>query len=286
MHRLAIWLWAAVLSAQVVLVSRDAHAQAEDSDAAGEAEAAESEASWGKAEVGPEKSPTEDNKADPTTPPTWWFGAYLQGAFVPSFMLQLFLAEAPAVSNVGFGFTATHRSPDGMSIVLGLGYQGYGFDGPYRAKGDPDEDTEYLRSSLGLLHLRAQVMWSANIVQNMLSFEYGLGLDFGVVLGSMVRNEAYRDGAGAFQPCAGPLVPNPIYCEPPQTLGARTDAYNQYGAHYGVVEKSIPPVMAIPMIPALALRYTPIRSLAIKLDAAFGLLQFSVGLSAAYGVDL
>jgi hypothetical protein len=76
------------------------------------------------------------------------------------------------------------------------------------------------------------------------------------------------------------------YCELPQTLGATTDAYDQKGAHYGVVEKRVPPVMLIPMLPVLALRYTPMPQLAIKLDAAFGLMQFSLGLSAAYGVNL
>jgi hypothetical protein len=40
------------------------------------------------------------------------------------------------------------------------------------------------------------------------------------------------------------------------------------------------------MLPVLALRYTPLRELALKFEAAFGLMQFSVGLSAAYGVDL
>jgi hypothetical protein len=226
--------------------------------------------------------------AAPTTEPTWWFGAYLQGAFVPSFMLKLFLDDAPTVANVGFGFTATHRGADGMSLVLGLGYAGYGFDGAYRAKGDPETDTEYLHSTLGLLHLRAQVLWSTDIVKNTLSFEYGVGLDFGVVLGTLTRTEAYRDFAtGNFAPCAAPGDPRGgAYCELPVTLGARTDGYDQRGAHYGVVEKRVPPVMAVPMLPALALRYTPIRELAIKLDAAFGLLQFSVGLSAAYGVSL
>jgi hypothetical protein len=143
-----------------------------------------------------------------------------------------------------------------------------------------------LDSSLSLLHLRGQMLWSTDIVDNMLSFEYGVGLDIGIVLGEMTRSEAYRDTSGAFQPCFRPAVPNPLYCDIPQTLGAGTDAYDAYGAHYNVVEKRVPPVMLIPMLPALALRYTPLPELAIKLDAAFGLMQFAIGLSAAYGVNL
>jgi len=266
----------------VLFAAQTVHAQ-DDSEVA---EDAESASSSGDAESAAEHASSSEAPA-PTTPPTWWFGAYLQGAFVPSFMLQLFLDEAPTVANVGFGFTATHRTADGMSLVLGLGYAGYGFDGGYRAKGDPELDTEYLQSTLGLLHLRAQVLWSTDIVKDRLSFEYGVGLDFGVVLGSLTRTEAYRDAAGVYAPCAGPLDPRGgAFCELPVTPLARTDAYDQDGAHYGVVEKRVPPVMAIPMLPALALRYTPIRELAIKLDAAFGLMQFSIGLSAAYGVNL
>jgi hypothetical protein len=199
-------------------------------------------------------------------------------------MLKIFLDDAPTVSNAAFGVTATHRSADGMSIVLGLGYASYGFAGPFRISGDPETDTEYLDSTLGILHLRGMMTWSTPIIDNMLSFEYGVGLDIGVVLGSLTRSEAYKDPSGAYQRCSGPLQPNPIFCELPAG-GGRTDAYDQHGAHYGVVEKRVPPVAGALMLPALALRYTPIRPLALQLNAAFGLLQFSLGISAAYGID-
>jgi hypothetical protein len=232
--------------------------------------------------------------AEPTAPPTWWFGAYIQGAFVPAFMLDLFLGEAPTVGNVGFGVTATHRNKDGFSFVMGLGYQGYSFNGPFRISGDPEEDTEYLHSTLGLLHLRGQMMWSTEIVPEKLSFEYGFGIDLGVVLGQLTRSEAYRNppGSGSWNKCSGPLNPAFIspsgmpYCELPQNITAGTDAYNEHGAQYNVVEKRVPPVALIPMLPALSLRYTPVRQVAVKLDFAYGLMQFAVGLSAAYGVDL
>lgn len=255
--------------------------------AAQEEEDSEEAASW-EAEperAGPEAA-TEAKAADPKTPPVWWFGAYFQGAFVPSFMLKLFLDDAPTVANIGVGITATHRNKDGMSFVIGLGYAGYGFTGPFRISGDPEQDTEMLESSLALLHLRGQMLWSTDIVDNMLSFEYGVGLDVGVVLGELRRTEAYRDTSGTFQKCSGPGLPNPVYCDIPQSLGAGTDAYDAYGAHYNVVEKRVPPVALIPMLPALALRYTPTPELAIKLDAAFGLMQFAIGLSASYGVRL
>jgi len=271
---LSAWLLVATLSPSVV------SAQAEEEEV--EESAEEAEATVEEAEPVAQA---------PKAPPTWWFGAYMQGSFVPSFMLGLFLDDAPTVSNLGFGVTATHRNKDGMSFVIGLGYAPYSFAGPFRIAGDPETDTEWLDSSLALLHLRGQMLWSTDIVDNMLSFEYGVGLDIGIVLGEMTRTEAYRaGGTGEFQPCASSGfqsagVPNVAFCDVPQSLGM-TDAYDAYGAHYNVVEKRVPPVALIPMLPALALRYTPIPELAIKLDAAFGLMQFAVGLSAAYGVNL
>jgi hypothetical protein len=254
-----------------------------------EEEAAEGEAAWAvpdEADAAKEEAAAEPAAKPASGAPKWWFGAYLQGAFVPSFMLKLFLDDAPTVSNVGFGITATHRNENGMSFVIGIGYAPYGFVGPFRIAGDPVTDTEILDSSLALLHLRGQMLWSSEIVDNMLSFEYGFGIDVGLVLGELRRTEARPDGAGGFQACSGPGfaaqgVPDLSgYCDGPAV------DYDAYGAHYNVVEKRVPPVALIPMLPALALRYTPIPNLAVKLDAAFGLMQFAIGLSAAYGVNL
>jgi hypothetical protein len=219
-------------------------------------------------------------------PPTWWFGAYLHGVWVPSFMLGLFLEGPPTIGNPAFGVTATHRSKEGFSFVLGLGYAGYGFEGPMHEKGKPDVDTEWVKSTLGLVHVTGALLWSSEIVHDLLSFEYGIGINFGVVTGSMTRTEAYPNGRGGYAPCVGPLNPNAQYCELPQNVAAGTDAYNQNGAQYHVVEKRIPPVMLMPMLPLLTLRFTPVRNVAVKLEGAYGIFQFAFGLSAAYGLDL
>lgn len=214
--------------------------------------------------------------------PEWFVGAYLHGVIVPSFMLNLFLAESPSVFNASFGATVTHRNKDGFSWVVGIGYAGYAFDGPFRADGDPELDTEYLDSSLGLLNVRGMLLWSTEISKQF-SFEYGVGLQFGVVLGEMTRSEAYKDANGEWQPCAAAGTPDLIFCEMTQS-GLPTDAYDAMGAHYGVVEERVPPVAGTVMLPAIALRYTPMPELAIKVEASYDLLQFSFGISAAYGI--
>jgi hypothetical protein len=271
------------------------HAQGDpEAEEAAEAEAASEGAADGDSDASAEPAPEAASSGaggEGAGPRPWWFGAYFQTAFVPSFMLKLFLDDAPTVSSVGVGATVTHRNKDGMSLVFGIGYAGYGFEGPFRIAGDPAQDTEMLKSTLSLLHLRVQMLWSTEIVPSKLSFEYGVGLDLGVVLGELTRSEAYADAQGQYQACAAPGlaaagVPNPLYCDIPVNVLGGTDAYDADGAHYNVVEKRVPPVMLIPMLPALALRFTPIPALAIKLDAAFGLMQLAVGLSASYAPEL
>lgn len=261
-------------------------AEGEESESPAESDVSEAapDASGEPADPDADAAPVKAAAAAGDVAPTWWIGPYLEGVIVPSFLLKLFLAASPTVFNPSFGATVAHRNADGFSWVLGLGYAGYGFDGPFRAKGDPELDTEYLNSSLGLLNARGMLLWSAEISRT-LSFEYGVGVELGVVLGEMRRSEAYKDANGEYAACTGVGNPDPAYCEQTTNLLVTTNAYNEAGAHYNVKEERVPPVAAALMLPALALRYTPVNNIAIKLEAAFGLLQFSFGISASYGVD-
>jgi hypothetical protein len=281
--RRVLWL---LCFATWLSVSTQSFAQDEAEDEESESPVAESEdgdAADTEAAPDAEAKPAPAAAAASDAAPTWWVGPYLEGIVVPSFLLKLFLAASPTVFNASYGATITHRNPDGFSWVLGLGYAGYGFDGPFRAKGDPELDTEYLNSSLGLLNVRGMLLWSADI-SSKLSFEYGVGIQLGVVLGEMRRTEAYKTLGGEYAACAGVATPDLMYCEP-TTNGQESNLYNEEGAHYHVKEERVPPVAAALMIPALGLRYTPVNNIAIKVEAAFGLLQFSFGISASYGID-
>lgn len=285
--RRVLWL---VCFATWLGVSAPSFAQDESEDASEGADLSEDES--GGAEAGDAEAaeaPEGVTKSDEAAAapsgaaPVWWVGPFLDGVVVPSFLLNIFLDASPTVFNAAFGATVTRRNPEGVSWVLGLGYTGYGFDGPFRAKGDPEQDTEYLDSSLGLLHVRGMLLWTATISQQ-LAFEYGVGLQLGVVLGSLFRTEAYKDASGNYRACAAPLTPDATFCELTTPPGLATNKYNEEGAHYHVKEERVPPVAGALMIPALALRYQPIDKLAIKLEASFGLMQFTFGLSAAYGL--
>ena len=214
---------------------------------------------------------------------SWFIGAHGRMNWVPPLFQQLFVDEAPAVFSPGFNLVATHRMPSGISVVFGLGYISYAVEGPYRDKGDPVEDTEYVEGNLGLAKLTASLLWSSEL-ESWLALEYGFGLDLGIVTGELKRTEGYPDASDKWRPCNGPLNPNGRYCAPTRS-GLPSDAYDEEGEHYGVIEKRVPPVMGLPSIPHLALRLQPDPKFALKLELAYGIVQLWFGLSAHVGFE-
>ncbi len=231
----------------------------------------------------PEQGDFEQGSPHPEPPITWFVGAQGRMNWVPPLFQLLFLDEAPAVFSPGFNLVATHRLSSGMSVVFGLGYISYAAEGPYRDKGDPDEDTEYVDGNLGLAKVTASLLWSTQL-ESWIAIEYGFGLDFGIVTGELKRTEAYPDASGEWRPCNGRLDPNPQYCDLTRS-GLPTDPYDERGEHYGVIEERVPAVMGFPSIPHLALRFEPDPHLALKLELAYGIVQLWFGLSAHVGFD-
>jgi hypothetical protein len=190
--------------------------------------------------------------------------------------------QAPGVDNSGFGVAANYWTGDGgPGFQLGLGYVSYAFEGPVQATGDPIQDTEWLDSDLGMVHVTGSILWGTELTEG-LTFQYGIGADVGIVTGSLVRTEAQQDANGNWSRCPGPI--GTFYCEPPRTFP--TDAYDEDGAHYGVEEERIPPIFLGLMLPHLAMRYAPIEDLALKVEIGVGIVQYWFGLSAAYAPEL
>src|SRR5262245_47039486 len=78
-------------------------------DEAEEDAPAAEEASEPAAAAGTDDAPAPEQTDEPAAAsgktPEWFVGAYLDGVIVPSFMLNLFLAESPSVFNASFGAT-------------------------------------------------------------------------------------------------------------------------------------------------------------------------------------
>ena len=217
-----------------------------------------------------------------STPQPLWASLYFRMPIVPAFMLELLLDSAPTIVDPAFGATFARRSDDGFSWQLGLGYSSYSFEGPFRAKNDPDQDTEWLESDLGLLHLTGSMLWSTSFLDGMLALEYGIGLDIGIVLGELRRSEARALGNGEYEKCQTPGWQGDfVYCATNPTGG--TAAYDENGEHYNVVEENVPPAAVVPMLPHLALRFVPHERVQIKLEFAYSVFQFWWGMSAGFG---
>jgi hypothetical protein len=227
----------------------------------------------------------------------WFLGAYYRHVWVPKLLLKPLLERGSSISNDGFGFTASHVQRGGVTAELGVGYVPYRFAGAFNPRGSSAEDTEYATSTLGLIHFTGSLLWPIEL-QRTLTLELGVGVDFGMITGKLLRTEAYPDASGRFHPCQSALHPGttgpnsdakgPIpYCD--QALDARgqpvaSNPADVSGAHYGAKETRIPPVMLIPMLPHVALRFAPVEWLALKLEAAFGVAQLWVGVSAQIGL--
>jgi hypothetical protein len=256
----------------------------DDDEAPGDAADAESGSSLAAA-MAPDAADPESTSAGSSDPHAWSFGPYLRYVVVPSFMIELFVDLAPNVTNAAFGATARHRTkPGGPMIDFGIGYASYAFTGAFRSKGGTEGDTEWVESSLGLVHLTGSIIWDTPI-SSQFAFEYGVGLDFGFITGEFKRTEAYGSPAG-YGKCTGVGLPSPEYCAAPITPGAPTDPYNVKGEQYNVVDESVPAVIGLPMLPRLAIRYQPLPELAIRVEGAYGLVQVWLGLAVAYSPEL
>ena len=202
--------------------------------------------------------------------------------FTPSFILDIFTDEATKANNPALALQFTYRK-DALDIVTSVYYQSFAVNGPFRGPGDDVTETEIIDSSLKMLAVSVDILWSTEIT-DWLAFEYGIGLGVGGVFGNLVRTEAYPDDGG-WARCDGEGSPgalttgNPAYCDPPGT-GGQFRMKEPRWTHGG----STPNVWFRASIPHLALRIKPIKQVMIRLDGGFDILSgFFVGGSLNFG---
>jgi hypothetical protein len=264
------------------------------------------------------ESPVAQDSTDPhevASQDYFFLGAFYRHSFIPTFMIDLFTQEATRARNPGFGFEFTMRKA-GFSIITSLYYQRFAVDGPFLANGDPPAQVEFIESDLWTVMGGADFLWSTPI-NDMFSFEYGIGVGLGVVGGDMVRTEAYPDdgrgSVGGFSPCVGPGVVQPGspasaggggYCDAPAAPSHTTEYTDrdggqhtvptnidgERGAQYHVKARrwtnggSVPNVWFRLSLPHIAVRFKPIRQFQMRVDGGFDLFSgFFVGGSLAYG---
>jgi len=221
----------------------------------------------------------------------WFAGPMMRFTVVPTFMERLFIDGGHTELNPATGLEATYRK-DNFDIVMSVWWASFAFTGPFRASGDPDTDTEIVSGNPSVVFASAAFMWSTPF-NDMFALEYGLDVGVGVVLGDVVRYEAYPggpDNIGGYSRCASPGNPSsvggapldPAYCDgPPVGDGMR-------GGHYNVIARkwtdggSVPNVVPWLAIPHLAIRFKPVHQFMARIDFGFG-LGFFFGGSLNYG---
>jgi len=233
------------------------------------------------------------SQADVPDPSRWFLGAYYRHAWVPKLLLKPFFERAAGVSNDGFGLVVSRLAANGMSTQLGVGYMPYHFQGAFNARGGLIEDTELVTSKLALLHLTGSVLWPVELHRT-LRLEIGLGVDLGIIFGSLRRSEAYSDAQGVFRRCSSALQPAVTgpdsdgmggklpYCEQAVDSAGKaipSNTASAQGAQYDARESRVPPIMLLPLLPHVALRYAPSKRVTIALEGAFAVAQFWLGAS-------
>ncbi len=205
--------------------------------------------------------------------------------FIPEFLLNLFTEVSSGSDFPAFGAEFTYRK-DGFSAIADLWLSRPEGTGPFRANGDPIEDTEIVTTDLWTIFVSGTFLWSTSFT-DWFALEYGVGVGLGIVIGDVYRTEAYPVG-DSWEPCAGPGNPDGRFCGSPGTSPGRVQQCQDGLEHYDCYEGQwsdggdVPNVVPWLAIPHLAMRFKPIKQVQLRVEGGFG-LGFFMGASAAYG---
>lgn len=182
-----------------------------------------------------------------------------------------------------------------FNVQLEVYYQGMEWEGFVRDRGDPDSETEYIRSRLGVVFGYVGFGWAFDIAE-WFAIELGFGLGIGGLVGDLFRQEATRDASGHWQACTGPSTTPDAYCESPVEMpnpsNGRLDDDRIHGGTYQFRTGpnpfyfgpgGVPPMFATLDLPRLSFRFKPIHQIQIRIDTAFNVYGISLGASLGYG---
>lgn len=248
---------------------------------------------------------------EPTRPPNsphedptkgyWFLGAFYRHTWTPAFILKLFLDDITSANNPGTGLELTYRK-DNLDITTNVYWQSYHDYGPFRTSGDPLGNTEIINSHLSVIGIGANFLWSTSF-NDVFALEYGIDVGVGVVMGDMIRDEAYpepdKSVAGqkaGWAPCMGPNNPTTnslgqavgngsTYCDSPSVpAGQKGEQYHVKALRW-TQGGSVPNVWFRLALPHLALRIKPMKQMVMRVDFGFDLFSgFFVGGGLAFGL--
>ena len=216
-----------------------------------------------------------------------FIGLRYREVWVPKFMMNLFGDGGATVAVPMIGPEFTIRK-GGFEYVFSIMYAGYSMDPtPFKAKSDPDVAYEIVESSLKVLYLTTDFLWSSEVSPTF-AVDYGAGLGLGLVFGDLKRTQAYPPNGTTdpykYLPCNGQFNPG--------VTGAGNVPYcNNDNNHYaGYTEPSWADGGSKPIVfPWLALqtgvRWKPVREFMTRLDLGWDLLNGPfIGIAGNYGL--
>ena len=225
----------------------------------------------------------ERRKTDPYEDPArnyLFLGIGYHHHFTPRFITGLFTDEQTLASNPNISLEFTKRKGN-FEMVFSVAYQSFHVNGPFRGKGQPEGETEFIDSSLKSIMVGATFLWGTQF-NDYIGIQYGFGLGVGGVFGDLVRTEA-QPGSGPdsvrdWERCEGL---GGSFCDqvdsdfPGQTS---VNAANWFNGG------SVPSIWLRAAVPHIALRIKPIHQLVIRIDTGFDIFSgFFVGGTVSFG---
>ena len=226
----------------------------------------------------------------PPKDPSLWLGVRYRGAIIPKFLMNAFADGGTNVIAPGGAFTVTTRSGD-VDVVLSLAYMHYPMaDTPFKGKGTPDTEWEFIASDLHALLATVDLVWSIPMNQaKSWLFRVGLGAGVGYSFyGDLRRVQAYPKNGKPGDPwtyrkCKGPNDPRGTF----RYCNALDKDADRYGNHVepnwfqGGIRPLVYPWL---VLPELGITWKPTRAVAIDLEVGASLTGLLTGLGVRFGL--
>jgi hypothetical protein len=222
--------------------------------------------------------------------PTSWLGVRYYGAVLPKFVMNLVADGGTTLVIPGGAFTFTTRAGD-AEVTVALGYLSYRMgDTPFKQRGAPDTDWEFVGSSLQALTGTVDLMWSFPLdAAQKVSFRAGGAVGLGwMFLGNMTRVQAYPANGVPGNPatylkCLGPNDPLGTfrYCNSLASDATHYPGYTEPDWFHGGIRPSLFPWVVLPQ---LGFTFRPSRGTAIDLDTGVSISGFLTSLGFRVGL--
>ena len=176
--------------------------------------------------------------APPTKPgqTQTWIGARYRGVIIPKGLFHIFADGARSVFGPGLGVTLTVPVSD-IELVVSLGYINYNMrETPFKPKGAPDTDWEFVTSTLHALTATLDLRWSIPLdARGIWTLKVGGGVGVGwTFAGDIYRAQVFPAKLKPADPytylrCKGPNDPRGTF--------AYCNTLERDAAHYGNYEE-------------------------------------------------